>query len=103
MRLPIRLTLVIGLILAVSSLIVGALVPLPAPTPAMSNSPYLSALSDMAVPSAEAVPCYTYCYRPNPTSPWQCLNCFPCNIACHKFGDNQCENITTTQRQCPTP
>jgi hypothetical protein len=100
MRLPIRLTLIIGLILAVSSLIVGALVPLPGPG---ANSPYLSQLSDMAVQSADAVPCYTYCFREEPTDPWQCGNCFPCNTACHKFGSNQCENIITTQQQCPTP
>jgi hypothetical protein len=103
MRLPIRLTLVIGLVLAVSSLIVGALVPLPAPPTATSNSPYLSALADVAVPSAEAVPCYTYCYHQHHNDPWQCLNCFPCNTACHKFGDNQCENTITTQQQCPLP
>ncbi|HLQ67877.1 MAG TPA: hypothetical protein VK123_11670 [Candidatus Limnocylindrales bacterium] len=103
MRLPIRLTLVFGLIFAVSSLIAGALVPLPAPSTSTSNSPYFSALSEMAVPSAEAIPCYTYCYRANSTDPWQCINCFPCNTACHKFGTNQCENLTTTQQQCPTP
>jgi len=100
MRLPIRLTLIIGLILAVSSLIVGALVPLPGPS---ANSPYLSKLSDMAVQSAEAVPCYTYCYHANPNDPWQCLNCFPCNTACHKFGTNQCENLIPGQSKCPTP
>jgi hypothetical protein len=101
MRLPIRLTLVIALILAVSSLIVGALVPLPGPPRA--NSPYLSTLSDMAVQSAEAVPCYTYCFREEPTDPWQCANCFPCNTACHKFGTNQCENLIPGQSKCPTP
>jgi hypothetical protein len=102
MRLPIRLTLVIGLLLAVSSLVVGALVPLPAPSTATSNSPYLSALSDVAVPSAEAQVCYTYCYQPSPGAPWQCLNCFPCNTACHKFGTNQCENTYPGATKCPT-
>ena len=100
MRLPIRLTLIIGLILAVSSLIVGAVVP---PSGPSTNSPYLSTLSDMAVQSAEAVPCYTYCFQAHHNDPWQCANCFPCNTACRKFGNNQCENIITTQQQCPLP
>lgn len=92
MRLPIRLTLVIGLILTASSLIVGAIVPLPTETP--SSSPYLSRLSDAAVPSAEAVPCHTICYQPSPQSAWQCIHDFELGgLACHKFGNNQCENL----------
>ena len=100
MRIPIRLTLVIGLILAVSSLVLGALVP---PGPKTANSPYLSALSDMAVKSAEAVPCYTYCFRQNPNKPWQCVDCFPCNTVCFKHGDNLCDNISPPPGSCPLP
>jgi hypothetical protein len=100
MRLPIRLTLVIGLILAVSSLVLGALVPL---GPKTANSPYLSALSDMAVKSAEAVPCYTYCYHQHHNDPWQCLSCFPCNTVCYKHGDNLCDNISPPPGSCPLP
>ncbi|HEV8128892.1 MAG TPA: hypothetical protein VGQ14_04480 [Candidatus Eisenbacteria bacterium] len=101
MRLPIRLTLVIGLILAVSSLVLGALVPLPGPK--TSNSPYLSTLSDMAVKSAEAVPCYTYCFRAHPHDPWQCVDCFPCNTVCQKVGTDQCNNISPPPGSCPLP
>jgi hypothetical protein len=93
MRLPIRLTLIIGLILAVSSLIVGALVPLPARQ--TSSSPYASVLSDMAVKSAEAVPCNTLCYRAQGGEPWQCIADPELGgLACHKFGNNKCENLS---------
>jgi len=92
MRVPIRLTLVLVLAFAVTSLIIGALVP--APASQSPSSPYLSTLSDVAVPSAEAVQCHTICYRPSPSSPWQCIHDPELGgLACHKFGNNQCENL----------
>jgi hypothetical protein len=92
LRIPIRLTLIIAFILTLSFLVVGALVP--APTMKASSSPYLSALSDVAVPSAMAVQCNTICYRPDQQSAWQCVHDFELGqLACHKFGNNQCENL----------
>jgi hypothetical protein len=100
MRIPIRLTLIIAFVFTIAMLILGALVPPPGSPRA--NSPYLSALSDMAVQSAEAVPCYTYCFRAHPHDPWQCADCFPCNTACLKSGDT-CTNWTPPPGSCPLP
>ena len=89
MRLPIRLTLVIGLSIAVLTLVLGALVPLPART--ASNSPYLNSLSDLSVKSAEAVPCNTVCLKSQGT--YSCATDIA-NLACHIISPHECENLT---------
>lgn len=89
MKLPIRLTLVIALAIAASSLFVGALFPVHGSRAA--NSPYLSQLSDMSVPTAEAVPCNTICQKNGPD--WTCVACDLCGLACHISG-HHCDNLS---------
>lgn len=59
MRVPIRRTLILMLIFAVAGLVLGAIAPIQATHP--STSPYVSALSDLAVKPAYAIACNTLC------------------------------------------
>ena len=86
MKALIRLTLVLGLVIGVGGLVVGTLEPTDAARP--SDSPYLSALSDFAVGSAEAVPCNTHCYKVQGL--WYCQNDpEPTGMFCHYALDHK--------------
>ena len=79
----IRLTLLLGLVLAVAGLVVGTLGPTHAARP--SDSPYISTLSDFAVGTAQAVPCHTYCFQQSVNPPyWICKSAgYPTFYFCH--------------------
>ncbi|HEX7077864.1 MAG TPA: hypothetical protein VF363_05550 [Candidatus Eisenbacteria bacterium] len=63
MKLPIRLTILFVILFAAVTLILGGVAPIRSGS--HGNSPYLSSLSDAAVPSAEAIPCnLKYCSNP---------------------------------------
>lgn len=59
----IRIALLLVLVLALSGLILGATV---SPSGHAAKSPYLSALSDLSVKSAYAIPCNYICFKDAP-------------------------------------
>jgi hypothetical protein len=79
----IRLTLVLGLALGLAGLVAGTF----GPTTEVrsTDSPYLSALSDFAVGSAEAVACNTHCHKVTNHPPYyDCQNDIePTGMFCH--------------------
>lgn len=90
MKVNIRLTLLVGIALAVAGLVVGTLGP--THVARTSDSPYLSALSDFAVGSAEAVACNTHCYKTGGL--WYCqTDIDPTGNFCHYALDHKsCHN-----------
>jgi hypothetical protein len=91
MRLPIRLTLILLAVFVVSALVLGAMVPTSTTRP--SASPYLSALSDLAVKPALAVTCNTTCVKSQGT--YHCVNTGEITgTACHLLDSGrQCEYL----------
>ena len=85
MKRSIRLTLVLALVLAVSSLIVGGL--FPSRSTRAGDTPYLSALSDTAVRSADALVCHTLCDQDSPGH-WICITNTESQVACETHNNH---------------
>jgi hypothetical protein len=92
----IRIAMLLVLVIALSGLVLGVLVP-----PGNSNSkasPYLSALSDLSVKPAYAIVCNTICFRDAPHH-FVCITDLEAgNLACSPSADHtSCVNLDLCQ------
>ena len=97
MNVRIRLALLLGFVLGVAGLIIGTLGPTHIARP--SDSPYISALSDFAVGTAEAVPCHTWCNLVTQNPPY--YNCIPAGYSTWYYCHYSLDHTTCETIACP--